>query len=133
MSNIYYLRNNSDPVSFSVQIGTIGNPGANVSLKRSGSSVKPVTFTPDPQTFNIPVTPLGISSDLIGSTLVVSLVVLFTAQDDLNQALAGLSMNVSLTGGLDGAQSYPLVDAEKTLYADKMLIVAVKAIKLQTN
>lgn len=154
MSNIYYLRNNQDPVSFEVQIGTIGNPATNVTLRRSGSSVKkvsvtldattapasppgdtntPVPLDPDRATFNIPPTRLGISAELVGATMVVTLAVLFTAQDDLKQALAGLTMTVYLSGGLDGTQSYTLQDSDKTLYAGQLLIVASQAIKLQTN
>lgn len=133
MSSIYYLRNNQDPISFNVQIGTIGNPAANVTLRRSGGSSKRIEITPDPATFNIPETQLGISSELAGATMVLTLAILFTAQDDLNQALAGLSVTVSLSGGLDGVQSYTLLDSEKTLYANQLLIVATKAVKLQTN
>ncbi len=154
MSNIYYLRNNQDPVSFEIRIGTIGNPATNVTLRRSGSSVKkvnvtqdpdatgtpasspkntPIPVTPDPKTFNIPLTELGISAELIGATMVVTLAVLFTAQDDLKQALAGLTTTVYLSGGLDGTQTYPLLDTDKTLYPGQSLIVATIAIKLQTN
>lgn len=133
MSNIYYLRNNADPITFNVQIGTTGNPAANVSIRRSGGSVKQIDIMPDPETFNIPETALGISAELAGASMVVTLVILFTAQDDLDQALAHLSVTVSLSGGLDGTQSYVLQNSEKTLYAKQLLIVATKAIKLQTN
>lgn len=133
MSNIYYLRNNQDPISFSVKIGTIGNPATNVTLRRSGNSVKNIPVTPDPQTFNIPNTALGISADIVGATLVVTVLISFSGQDDLNQAFANLFLSVTLSGGLDGTQSYTLLSTEKTLYASKKIIVAVKAIKLQTN
>ena len=133
MSNIYYLRNNQDPISFSVQIGTIGNPATSVTLRRSGNSVKPITVTPDPQTFNIPNTALGVSADIVGATLVVTVLISFSGQDDLDQAFANLFLSVTLNDGLDGTQSYTLLSTEKTLYASKKIIVAVKAIKLQTN
>ncbi len=133
MSNIYYLRNNQDPISFSVQIGTIGNPATSVTLRRSGNSVKPITVIPDPQTFNIPNTALGVSTDIVGATLVVTVLISFSGQDDLDQAFANLFLSVTLNGGLDGTQSYTLLSTEKTLYDSKKIIVAVKAIKLQTN
>jgi hypothetical protein len=133
MSNIYYLRNNQDPISFAVQIGTIGNPATNVTLRRSGNSIKNIPVTPNPQTFDIPNTPLGISADIVGATLVVTVLISFSGQDDLDQAFANLFMSVTLSGGLDGTQSYSLLSTEKTLYASKKIIVAVKAIKLQTN
>jgi hypothetical protein len=133
MSNIYYLRNSQDPISFSVKVGTIGNPATSVALRRSGNSVKIIPVTPDPQTFNIPDTALGASADIAGATLVVTMVISFSSQDDLDQALANLFMSVTLSGGLDGTQSYTLLSTEKTLYASKKIIVAMKAIKLQTN
>ena len=105
MSNIYYLRNNTDPISFSVQIGTTGNPAVAASLNRSGNSYVKVPVTQN-AAFNVPPTTLGISSDLSGAVLLVTTLIAFSATDNLDQAFASLSITLTLTGGLDGTQSF---------------------------
>lgn len=132
MSNIYYLRNNNDPISFSVNIGTIGNPALAASLKRSGNVYVKVP-TQQNASFNIPVTALGISSDLIGSVLLITALIVFAAGDDLDQAFANLSMGITLSGGLDGIQRFSLQNADKTEYQNTRSIVASLVVKLQTN
>jgi hypothetical protein len=132
MSNIYYLKNSNDPISFSVQIGTIGNPAIVASIKRTGNTYVKVPAVQGVD-FNIPNTALGASADLIGSVLLITSMIAFTATDDLEQAFANLSITITLTGGLDGPQNFVLLDADKTEFANTNSIVASQVVKLQTN
>lgn len=132
MSNIYYLRNNSDPISFSVQIGTIGNPAVAASIKRSGNSYVSVPVTQGAN-FNVASTPLGISSDLSGAVFLVTSLIAFSATDNLDQAFANLSITLTLTGGLDGPQSFGLQPSDKTEFPNTNTIVTSMVVKLQTN
>lgn len=132
MSNIYYLRNNSDPISFSVQIGTIGNPAVSASLNRSGNAYIKVPVTQNAN-FSVPSTQLGVSSDLAGAVFLVTTLIAFSATDNLDQAFANLSITLTFTGGLDGPQSFSLQPSDKTEFPGTHTIVTSMVVKLQTN
>ena len=132
MNAIYYLKNDKSKITFEVQVGTIGNAVTVPTIRRTGGSIIDLQSSID-GSGSIPKSPMGISADLLNSALVVTTMVLFGKADDLDQALNNLSMTVTLHGGLDGDQSYNIVNAEKSAFIDHRCILATKVIKLKDN
>jgi len=132
MSNIYHLISNGNDIELQVRVGTIGNASTIATRHRAGGSFEEVAKSGKTAAGNIPRKKIGISSDLIGSTLVVDTAILLDGvpKDQLDQAFENLFLRVTLFGGIDGEQFYEIVPSEKKQFMEKKLIVATKAIKL---
>lgn len=135
MSNIYYLKNDQSQINFKIEVGTRGNAGTVAKKWRSGGSVEFIAKSMPTDNGNIPVTSLGISSELIASNLVIDTGILLDgfSDDEMDQEFSNLFMKVTLYGGLDGEQYFNIDDKEKKEFKDQKLIVITKSIKLQTQ
>jgi hypothetical protein len=132
MSNIYHLVSNGNDINLQVRVGTIGNASTVATRHRAGGSFEEVAKSTKSAAGNIPQKKIGISSELIGSTLVVDTAILLDGipKEQLDQTFENLFLRVTLFGGLDGEQFFDIVPSEKKQFMEKRLIVASKAIKL---
>ena len=132
MSNSYHLRNDNSEISLKVKVGTIGNASTIATKNRSGGSFEEVAASPATANGNISKKKIGISSDLLGSTIVVDIAILLDGvpKNQLDQAFENLFVRVTFFGGLDGEQFYDIGPNEKKQFMDKTLIIASKAIKM---
>lgn len=135
MSNSYHLRNDNSEISLKVKVGTIGNASTIATKNRSGGSFEEVAASPATANGNISKKKIGISSDLLGSTIVVDVAILLDGvpKNQLDQAFENLFVRVTFFGGLDGEQFYDIGPNEKKQFMDKTLIIASKAIKMITQ
>ncbi len=135
MSNIYHLLNNANDISLQVKVGTIGNPSTIATKHRVGGSFEEVARSAKNAAGNVAKKKIGVSSELIGSTLVIDTAILLDGvpANQLDQAFENLFLRVTLFGGLDGEQFYDIAPSEKKQFMDKKLIVASKAVKLITQ
>lgn len=135
MSNSYHLRNDNSEISLKVKVGTIGNASTIATKNRSGGSFEEVAASPATANGNINKKKIGISSDLLGSTIVVDVAILLDGvpKNQLDQAFENLFVRVTFFGGLDGEQFYDIGPNEKKQFMDKTLIIASKAIKMITQ
>ncbi len=134
MSNSYHLVANSNDITIQVKVGTIGNASTLVTKHRQGGSFEIVAKS-NTAAGNVAKKKIGISSDLIGSTLVIDTAILLDGvpNSQLDQAFENLFLRVTLFGGLDGQQFFDIVPSEKKQFMEKRLIVASKAVKLITQ
>ena len=116
-----------------MQVGTIGNAGTVIKRWRSGGSNQGYPSSNPENNGSITGCDLGVSTELIGSTIVITTGILLGQNDNLDQAFQNLSIKITLRGGLDGDQTYKIGDTEKSKFPDNKSIVAAKAIKLQTQ
>jgi hypothetical protein len=132
MSNSYHLKNDNSDISVRVKVGTIGNASTIVTKHRSGGTFEEVAASANTAAGNIPKKQIGVSAELISSTLVTDVAILLDGvpKNQLDQAFENLFVRVTLFGGLDGEQFYDIGPNEKKQFMDKRLIVASKAIKL---
>ena len=135
MSNSYHLRNDNSEISLKVKVGTIGNASTIATKNRSGGSFEEVAASPATANGNISKKKIGISSDLLSSTIVVDVAILLDGvpKNQLDQAFENLFVRVTFFGGLDGEQFYDIGPNEKKQFMDKTLIIASKAIKMITQ
>lgn len=134
MSNSYHLKKDNAEIGVSARVGTIGIASTIVTKRRSGGSFEEIARSIHADG-NILPKKAGVSTDLIGATVVADLAVLLDGvpQNELDQAFENIFFRVTLLGGLDGEQIFEVRPAEKKQFMDKRLIVASVAIKLITQ
>lgn len=135
MSNSYHLKTDNSDISVAAKIGTIGIASTIVTKRRSGGSFEEIVRSTKTAAGNISKKKVGISNDLVGSTIVADLAVLLDGvpKNQLDQAFENLFFRVTLSGGLDGEQIFDVGPTEKKQFMDKRLVVASIAIKLITQ
>jgi hypothetical protein len=131
MSNNYILNNDPSPISFEVKVGTTVAVGTVVTRLLPDDSVVDVATSDPAASGNIPNTPLGASSALIDSSLIVTTTLKAGEADDLDQVFQDLAMKVTLHGGADGDQTFKVANADKKKFPADRSIVAVIVVDLQ--
>jgi hypothetical protein len=131
MSNIYHLDNDPSPISFEVKVGTTVSAGTAVTRLLSDNSEVDVASSDPADSGNMQVTALGASNALIDSSLVVTTTLKAGKADNLDQVFQNLVMEVTLHGGADGDQTFPVADNDKKEFPATQSIVAVIVVDLQ--
>jgi hypothetical protein len=132
MSSIYHVNLNKAKISIKVDVSTIGSCAISIKKFRKGNSINDIVVSKPNNNGNIARVNIGTSDELIGSTILVTAAVIFTATQNIQQAFDGFRMEANLSGGLDGPQIYEATKNDKTLFSQTRSMVATIAIKLQS-
>ena len=129
MENTYRLKKDNSEIKIKVKVGTIGNASTIVSEK---GAVGEILKSKPEDNGNINKRKLGVSGELINTTIIADLAILLDGvpKNQLDQAFENLFVRVTLFGGADGEQSFDIGPGEKLQFNDKKLIVAAKEIKM---
>jgi hypothetical protein len=131
MSITYNLNNNSSAISCEVNVGTTVAAATAVTKILSDNTVVDVASSDPAASGNLPITPIGSSAALIKSSLVATTTLKAGKADNLDQVFQNLVMEVTLHGGPDGDQTFPVANADKTEFPATRSIVAMIVVDFQ--
>ena len=134
-SRIYYIRNDASLVMIDVRPVTIGIASTVVQLKRSGGSVVNLGDSGSDATGHIHHLPVGTSSDLSNTVLVVTTVInlVHLPQNQWDSVFEQLRIKYKISGGMDGDQDFNVDNDDRIRLMDNQIIAATKAIKFMLH
>jgi hypothetical protein len=130
-SRIYYLKQDQSLIMIDVKPVTIGIASTVVQLKKSGGTVVNLGDSSSDATGSIHHLPVGISSDLVNTVLVVTSVInlIHLPPDQWDSVFEQLRITYRVTGGMDRSQDFNLDNDDKIRLMEHQIIAATKAIK----
>jgi hypothetical protein len=134
-SRIYYIRDDHSLLLLNVRPVTIGIASTVVQLKRSGGTVLNLGDSGSDASGVIHHLPVGNSSDLVNTVLVVTTIVNLVSvpQNQWDNVFEQMRVSYRLSGGMDGSQDYNVDNDDRIRIMDNQIIAATKAIKFMLH
>jgi len=134
-SRNYYIRDDKALIMIDVRPVTIGIASTVVQLKRTGGTVVNLGDSGSDATGTIQHLPVGTSSDLVNTVLVVTTVInlVHLPQAQWDSVFEQLRIHYKLTGGMDGTQDFNVDHDDRIRIMDNQIIAATKAIKFMRH
>jgi|GEM_PF-1610890 len=134
-SRVYFLKKGQAVVSLEVTPTSIGIVSSVAKLKKTGGTIVDIGDSGNDATGKIPLVPVGKSSDLLSSVLVITNIIDLTAvpKNQWKQVFDTLRITYHLEGGADGPQDFNVDTDDKSQLMEGKFIIATKAIKFEIN
>lgn len=134
-SRNYYIRKDQALIMIDVRPVTIGIASTVVQLKRSGGTVVSLGDSGGDATGIIHHLPVGTSSDLVNTVLVVTTVVnlVHLQPNQWDSVFEQLRISYKLSGGMDGNQDFNMDNDDRIRIMDNQIIAVTRAIKFMLH